>query len=240
MHYNLSTTQNVDIEFQIASLGDRLLAYVLDNLVKFFYVVVVGILLNLMDQFTNPSSWLLMLLIPVIFYTLLCEIFLNGQTFGKIIMKIRVVKQDGDELTVGSSFIRWIFRLVDFQMSSGVAAILTIAIGGKGQRVGDIVAGTSVLKIDGGSRLEETIFEQIPENYNPSFPEVDRLTDEDVQTVKEVLSLTSKDNEYANGAPHPLIMKTKDVVEQKLQITSKLPSKTFLETVLKDFNYYHQ
>ncbi|MBN2166398.1 MAG: RDD family protein [Marinilabiliaceae bacterium] len=240
MNYNINTTQNVNIEFQLASLGDRILAFLIDSVIKFLYFFILFLLLVWTDVINDPQVWMFVFLLPYLFYSLVCEYFLNGQTFGKIIMKIRVVNKSGDELSFGSCFIRWIFRLVDFQLSSGVAAILAIAIGGKGQRIGDMVAQTTVLKTDGGSKLDETVFVQIPENYKPSFPEVDRLNDADIQTIKEVIVMASKDKAYSNGAPHPILMKTKNIVEKKMQVTSKMSSKLFLDTIIKDYNYFHQ
>jgi uncharacterized RDD family membrane protein YckC len=239
-HYNISTTQNVDLEFQIASVGDRILAYLLDNLIQIFYVIIMVILLNAMNYLTDPSPWLLLFLLPNLTYSLLCEIFLNGQSFGKMIMKTRVVMQDGNELTIGSCFIRWIFRLVDFTLTNGLCALLTVVINGKGQRLGDLAAGTTVLKIDGGSKLEETLYERIPDDYKPKFPEVDQLNDGDVQTIKEVLLFAKSDKEYSKGPYHPMLIKAKSIVLKKMKIESELSPKQFLETVLKDYNYYHQ
>ena len=238
-YYNINTTQNVELEFQIASVGDRILAYFIDLLIIILYYVLVAVVIGQIGLFDDPSPWLLLFLAPGLCYSLLCEIFLNGQSFGKMIMKIRVLMENGDELTLGACFIRWIFRLIDLQFS-GLVALLTIIIRGKGQRLGDMAAGTAVLKTESGSKLEETIYERIPEYYKPSFPEVDQLSDSDVQTIKEVLVMALNDKEYENGAPHPLLMKTKNVVEKKIKVKSTLPSRVFLQTILKDYNYYHQ
>ncbi len=237
----ISTTQNVDIDYQLASIGDRIIAHLIDGFIKlsfglilFFTVVAIA---------GDPQWWISLFYLPVVFYNLLCDLFLNGQTFGKMIMKIRVIKADGGELNFGACFTRWIFRIVDINnpLVGPVVGVLTMVIGGKGQRLGDIVAKTTVLKIDPKGSLSDTAYVEVEEGYQPSFPEVIKLSEVDLQTVKEVLNLIQKTNSYNNiGAPHPLALKTKDVVMKKLNIETKMSAKEFLSVILKDYNYYNQ
>ena len=235
----IETTQNVDIEFQLASVGDRIIAYFLDGFFTFCYIVILALILGVSGDSFN---WIFMLLLlPVLFYHLLCEMFFSGQSFGKMIMKLRVVKKDGSELTFGACFIRWLFRLVDIALSQGLVALLTIVINGKGQRVGDLAASTTVLKIDGKSHLSDTIYMDLKEDYVPTYPEVQKLSDGDMQTIKEVLLLAAKDSSYTSiGAPHPLVIKTKAVVLKKMNVETKMSGKDFLNTLLKDYNFYHK
>nr|WP_319400386.1 RDD family protein [uncultured Carboxylicivirga sp.] len=238
-HLQISTTQNVDIDFQLASVGDRLLAHIIDGFIKASYALIIGILIIQLVE--APEWWYSILALPVIFYNLLCNMFLNGQTFGKMIMKIRVVKQDGSELNFGACFIRWIFRIVDFHLTYGLGALLTIVINGKGKRIGDLAAGTVVLKIDAKGDLNDTAYVEVEEGYTPVYPEVIKLHEKDMQTIKEVLNLAQKNNSYSNiGAPHPLALKTKEVVSKKMNVDSKMPAIEFLNTILKDYNYYNQ
>ncbi|MBI9062781.1 MAG: RDD family protein [Marinilabiliaceae bacterium] len=235
----VETTQNVDIEFQLASVGDRIIAYFLDG---FFTVCYVLLLVLILGVSGDSFNWIFMLLmLPVLFYHLLCEMFFNGQSLGKMIMKLRVVKKDGSELTFGACFIRWLFRLVDIALSQGLVALLTIVITGKGQRVGDLAASTTVLKMDGKSHLSDTIYIDLKDDYVPVYPEVQKLSDSDMQTIKEVLLVASKDSSYTSiGAPHPLVIKTKEVVLKKMGVETKMSGKDLLNTLLKDYNYYHK
>jgi len=237
---SVTTTQNVDIDYQLASVGDRILANLIDGFIKAAYYIILILILGIGGGESN--EWILVLIgLPVIFYNLLSDLFLSGQTFGKMVMKIRVVKIDGGELNFGACFIRWVFRIVDIMMTYGVCAVLTVILGGKGQRVGDIAAKTAVLKINPKGSLSSTAYVEIEEGYEPHYPEVSLLSDTDMQTIKEVLLISSKDNSYNNiGAPHPLVLKTKEVVVKKMNIDTQQPSKEFLNTVLKDYNYYHQ
>jgi len=234
----VETTQNVDIEFQLASVGDRIFAFLID---WFFIVCYCVICVLLIVNFGDGIEWVAFLLVlPVFFYSLLCEMFLSGQSFGKMIMKLRVVKRDGSELTFGACLIRWLFRLVDVILSQGLVALLTIVINGKGQRLGDLAASTTVLKMDSKSHLSDTIYMDLKEDYAPIYPEVQKLSDVDMQTIKEVLMLAAKDSSYTIGTPHPLVIKTKDVVLKKMNVETKMSGKDFLNTLLKDYNYYHK
>lgn len=239
---SISTTQNVNIDYQLASVGDRIFAYIIDGIIQVVYGFIV--MFTLFSIFEDQMDWwIAFFFLPIIFYHLLCEAFLNGQSFGKMAMKIRAIKIDGSELRFIDCFIRWLFRLVDFNLPIGgtLVGFLTVIIGGKGQRVGDIVAKTTVMKIMPKGSLTATAFVELEEGYQPKYPEVSLLSDNDLQTIKEVLLMASKDTQYSNiGAPHPLVLKTKEVVIKKMKIKSEQPSKDFLNTVLKDYNYYNQ
>ena len=238
-HLQISTTQNVDIDFQLASVGDRILGYLIDAFIQISYGLIVGLTLSAI--LGTLQWWASLFYLPIVFYNLLCDLFLNGQTFGKMIMKMRVVKADGGELNFGACFIRWIFRIVDFHLTYGLGALLTIVINGKGKRIGDIAAGTVVLKIDAKGDLNETAYVEVEEDYQPTYPEVVKLKEADLQTVKEVVNMVEKNNSYNSiGAPHPLALKTKEVVLKKLNIETKQPAIEFLNTILKDYNFYNQ
>ncbi|WP_439181706.1 RDD family protein [Carboxylicivirga taeanensis] len=238
---SISTTQNVNIDYQLASVGDRIFAYILDGVIQFFYIVI--LLLVLVAGLEIKDWWLSLFFLPIVFYHLLCEAFLNGQSFGKMLFKIRVAKINGGELRFIDCFLRWLFRLVDFNLPIGgvLVGLLTIVIGGKGQRIGDLVAKTTVIKINPKGSLAATAYVEVEADYVPKYPEVSVLSDVDMQTIKEVLTIASRDNSYTSvGAPHPLVLKTKDVVAKKMKIETEQPSKEFLETILKDYNYYHR
>lgn len=97
---SITTTQNVNINFEAASLGERILAYLLDLVIWIAYSVVLSIILNLTDfdsLLSGMDNWSVMtiytiLYLPVIFYALVMESLLEGQTVGKKVMKIKVIK----------------------------------------------------------------------------------------------------------------------------------------------------
>lgn len=234
--YNLNTSQNVSLEFRIASVADRMLAYALDILIIGITALIISLIIS--QTGFGFSPWMLIMLLPVLFYHFLFEMFFNGQSLGKMIMGIRVVKVDGSQLTIGSCFIRWIFRLIDITLMGGAVAVLVIIINGKGQRLGDLAASTTVLKTNRQGELERTIWTEIEENYQIRFPQVEFLSEKDIQVVKDVL-LAAYKNGYSSTSSD-LVKKTRAAINDKTGISSELNDRSFLVTILKDFNAYHQ
>lgn len=148
----ITTTQNVAISFDNASIGDRILAFVIDMVIKILYVIAIVFLLELfrgdrllrgMDNWSQVAMYLL-IFSPVVFYTLFFEIFMQGRTPGKLVTKIKVIKIDGYQAQVGDYLIRWVFRLIDLLLSSGVIGILAIILTDKNQLTGLIPITTSL------------------------------------------------------------------------------------------------
>jgi uncharacterized RDD family membrane protein YckC len=235
----ITTTQNVDIEYETANIGDRILAVIVDYLILSGYYLAMGVISYFLTKAgitPGTAFFIIVFAVPVFLYDLLCEIFLNGQSFGKRIRRIKVIKFDGSQPSIGDYVIRWLFRLIDISVLFGAVAMITIAINGKGQRLGDIAAGTTVVRIKKSAGFKDTIFTQIEENYKPRFAEAARLDGETAGVIKEVLNSEKsvKDKKVYNT----LTKKTKKAVEKKLGISSNFNSVKFLTTVLKDYNYF--
>ncbi|MDR2927692.1 MAG: RDD family protein [Cytophagaceae bacterium] len=234
--YNLSTSQNVTLQYRVASVGDRLLASILDNLIRF--IAIFSIFLILMTAIgtdaVSAQPLFFLLLTPFIFYHFLFETLFNGQSPGKMILRIKVVKADGSQLTLGSCFIRWIFRLLDIGITSGMLAVIFIIINGKGQRLGDILASTTVLKLSKKRGLNDTIYVDIDDSYVPQFPQAEILTDRDVQIMKEVLNAL-RDNGY-NEITTTLLKETRLAIAEKTGAKSDMSHQDFLVAIVKDYN----
>src|SRR5690606_40451607 len=121
----IKTAQNVDINFTMANVGQRLLAFILDNVVKFAYLYFVVKLFNfqLIESSLNNDQWSLkaidvLIFLPITFYSLYSEILLNGQTIGKKILKIKVINIDGFKPSITDYVIRWFLRVIDFNLFS--------------------------------------------------------------------------------------------------------------------------
>ena len=104
---------------------------------------------------------------------------------GKRILKIKVVKIDGYQASLADFIIRWVFRIVDLNMLSGVVALVTIITSPKNQRLGDMTAGTSVITLKNNISISHTILEELEDTYQPSYPTVIRLSDNDARIIKE-------------------------------------------------------
>lgn len=231
----IQTAQNVAINYSIASLGDRIAGALIDAVIKFVYIIAVAMLFGLLaGTISGFKSWYILIpfFIPVLFYTLLCETFLNGQTFGKKAMNTKVIRLDGIEANFGNYLVRWLFKLIDEQMF--YIGLIIIAVSDKGQRIGDIVAGTTVIKLSKPLTYYDTLDETFDENYKIVFSQVYNLTDKDIAIIKNALY---KNLESANyDVINDLANKTKDV----LGIETKMPPVAFLKTIIKDYAHIEE
>ena len=237
----IQTTQLVTIEYPVASVGDRVIAGLIDQLIMIGYLIAIIFMymwiLNIAEgsALHFPVAYFVILFLPLFFYQLLCETFLNGQSFGKKMMKMRVVKLDGTQATVGSYFLRWILAPIDIYFTYGSVGVITMVINGKGQRLGDLAAHTTVVKLKTEAKLDDTILKATPANYDVRFPEANLLNDKDISIVKEVLDMNYKKPDivvYTN-----ILNKTKVAIENKMNVHSDLHPLTFLDSVLKDYNH---
>ncbi|MBI5474838.1 MAG: RDD family protein [Ignavibacteriae bacterium] len=229
----ISTTQNIDLEYELAGVGDRVLAALIDItaqaaylLLMFFFAMIAGV----------ESLWVsVVIFLPVFLYEVLMESVFNGQTLGKMSRRIRVIQVSGAAPTVGSYLLRWLIRMLEVSASFGSVALLVLLINGKGQRLGDLAAGTTVVRLRRAVGLDETILTSVAENYRPQFLAADRLTERDIEIVKEVLR-TNPEAEDTVAIRNRLEEKLQAIIEKKLDIQSNMPATLFLETIVKDYN----
>lgn len=230
----VQTTQNVIIEYELASLGDRILATLIDNLTITGLAIIVYFSLG--QYYSNPFYAFIFAYLTYNFlswiYHLLCEIFMNGQTVGKRARNIKVIKVDGTQATISSYILRWIIRPVDISMTFGSVALLFIILTKKGQRIGDLAAGTTVVKRKDRATISERELPQLDENYKPTFPEVTNLHDGDIEIIREVIHTFNKN--YRMESVDLMAAKMKEV----LNIKSDLSSYAFLDLLVKDYVYY--
>lgn len=229
----IETTQNVDIEYEVASVGDRILATLLDYLFFLAYILLIGVLAAIIGtDFLDSLAIISLIVLPILLYDLLCETFLQGRSFGKIIMKIKVVKIDGTQATFGSYLLRWLLRIVDTRLFGGVIALVAILANGKGQRVGDMAAGTTVIKMKQKVQLSDTILNKAVPDYTLVFTQVSQLTDNDIAIIKDVMKVCLKSGN--DEALSKLASKTKET----MGVTINMPDIQFLNTVLQDYSYW--
>ncbi|UNY98701.1 RDD family protein [Zhouia spongiae] len=240
----INTTQNVNINFTAASVGERILAYGVDLIIKIAYsVVVFQLLFNLfnIERFMfgwdnwSRAAFIIIFYLPVIFYTLVLESILEGQTFGKKLLKIRVVKIDGYQASFADHIMRWFFRIIDINMMGGIIALITVVVNNRNQRLGDITAGTAVISLKDKVTINHTILENLSEDYVPTYPSVIKLSDNDVRIIKETLQTAKR------SLDHTTLLKLKRKVEEVIGVKAEEnDTQMFINTVLKDYNYYTQ
>lgn len=236
----VNTSQHVDIDYPVAGLGERLAARLID-LGMFFILYLIFILLVAVTGISglmSGTSYLFPVMIGIyvacyVFYNLICEIFMNGQCIGKRLMKIKVISLDGSQPTIGQYFIRWLFRLVDFVLTAQVGGLICVAVSQNKQRIGDIVAGTTVIKTTPGTDFSQIAFHPIEEEYIPVFNNTSMLSDREVELIHEVITT------YYKNYNTDLIYKMSAKVAATLSLTipEGMNEMEFLKTIIKDYNY---
>ncbi len=230
----IDTTQNVGITFQLASPGERALSWFIDAMIKFTWILIIGEVFKTTRMFADLwGLMLLIMLLPILFYNILCELFMNGQSVGKAIVKTRVMKMDGGQPALSNYLMRWIFGLLEFNLFPGLGLIVYFW-NGKGQRLGDVFAGTTVIKVNKQITFEETTALEIPANYQPTFPQVTNLSQREIEVIKEGIVFYRKYQNYKvlNNLAHK--------VANTLDVTTNLSQLDFLQVVVGDYNYYQQ
>jgi uncharacterized RDD family membrane protein YckC len=171
-------------------------------------------------------------LMALIFYSLLLHIIFNGRTVGKMLLKMRVLKVDGSPVHWSNYLVRWMLRLVDIWLFVGSIGILTILFSEKRQRLGDAAAGTLVISTKNKTTVSHTILEEVEDTYVPQFTNVTILTDRDIRLIKETFSTAKKSSDFKT------LKALREKVDSILRTNSKLYDMKYLETVLKDYNYF--
>jgi uncharacterized RDD family membrane protein YckC len=230
----IQTTQNIDIDYEVAGVGERILARLID-MGFFIALVIVGLIIGFSASIGEVFAIILGVIafLLYVFYDLVCEIFLNGQSFGKRIMKIKVISLNGARPSISQYILRWLFRMVDFGITFNVCALLCVIISVKKQRVGDMVAGTTLIKTAPRVQVDNLVHIPVEEGYVPVFTGVTQLTDNDIILIHEVMISFNK---TANSV---LIYNMAARIKQHLSISPppQMNDYTFLQTILKDYNY---
>lgn len=254
----LTTDQNVPIEVELAGIGYRLLAVLLDLIILIAYFILMLTLIQLIFatsllDFNQQAYdfWMIVftltVYLPFALYTPLMEYITKGQTIGKMAFGIRVTKVNGENAKFKDYFTRWLFRPYEMY-------ILTFAVGGvfmfiasfffdtlissistKNQRIGDFMANTVVVskKPKKVYSIRDILAIRSNENYTPTYTGVSIYTDEDMMLVKNVISRVET---YKNQATKDLAIQLADKIADELKLEEKPEKKLkFLKTILNDY-----
>lgn len=232
----IRTAQNVEVAFTPASIGDRIIAYLIDLVVYFAWILVFSLIATWLDDslFNNRIRTILFFgfgILPLFFYDLICEIWLNGQSVGKRARNIKVIKLDGSAPTIGAYILRWIFRIIDFSIFGQWVGVVAIAAGGKGQRLGDMVAGTTVVRIEPRVSLDALRQPVLDEAYEVMIPEVSLLSDADIEIIRQVIQRVEETQDER------LLSQTAQKLKEIMQVESNLDDNAFLTQVLNDHTF---
>lgn len=225
------TGQYVRLQPTVASVGDRILAQILDWIVLLAYVMLAIIIAADIIK----TEWYYIITIGVIplFYTLLMEIFNQGQSVGKMIMNMQVVKLDGSRPTMSAYLMRWLLFLIDGPLTSYMG-LLVMVLTRNNQRLGDLAAGTVVIKKQKYKKIQISLdeYDYLSKGYVPRYPQAADLSLEQIDIITHTLSIQQSD--FAERTTQ-LARK----VCEKLAIERKETDDTaFLRRIVRDYQYY--
>lgn len=226
----IQTAQNVTIDYKLATVWQRILARLIDDLITYVYLIGV-ILLGVQFEVINYVYVIAFALLPTSLYHPCCEIFFEGQSFGKRQMGIKVISASGRQPSVGAYLLRWAAGLLDFAFSFYGLALICVAVSRKSQRLGDIVAGTIVVDLRHQHAPSVSDLFEVEETYQVVFPQAANLTDKDIRMIEQFIEAY-----YTNQNTQALLLMD-DKVRQTLGVESNLRPLQFLKTVIKDYKH---
>ena len=238
----IKTTQNILLAFEPASIVERMGAFAIDFVLIMGYGYLASVIIDLSGYSFSTNPWEFsaissVLMLPAAFYSLVAESLMQGQTVGKRILKIRVLKIDGYQASFADFFIRWLFALVEVALFLGSAALISIISSKYSQRLGDFAAGTAVITERNKMNISHTILEELSYTYQPLFSQAEVLlfSDQDAQTIKNYLAqaLKSKNGQFT-------IARLSDKITEvsKREHTSYTQKADFIQQFLKDYSFY--
>jgi uncharacterized RDD family membrane protein YckC len=155
----IETPERVPLHFALASIGNRFLACAIDHTLQVFVIIVIliaaAIIANvssLANTVESAPKWVYALMIILLFlifagYFAFFEWLWSGQTPGKRWMKLRVIREDGRPITFWEASIRNLIRTLDMMPAPFYSiGLIAVFVNGRDQRVGDMVAGTVVVR----------------------------------------------------------------------------------------------
>jgi len=254
----IATPFNIDLEFEIAEFHKRLFAYIIDFSILLLYFISMkyvfygGSNISQEELQTHVGIDILTISLPMLLYSLVSETMMHGQTIGKKIMGIRVVSLEGGEPTLGQYLLRWMFKAYEWPFMFGYAffstesiivyilitgflgiiVVIIIAVTKKSQRLGDVAANTVVVNTKSALTVHDTVFMDISQqDYKVQFPEVLRLTDRDINTIKNVV------NHFHKTHNADTCDRVAYKVQEVLKVETDMYTIDFLEKLLSDYNY---
>lgn len=231
------TSQNVVIEYQLASVMDRFLAFLLDSVILVVYYLFLLFMSFVFVKSYNSTVFIMTFFMPVVlFYHLFAEAFFGGQSLGKRALGIKVVGLSGQVPTMSQCMLRWIFRTVDLGGTLGLFASIYASASDKSQRLGDTVARTVVIKLNPANRFSIQEIMQIKDASTHGeilYPGVTRFTDEDMLLIKNAIErVRLYPNEKHKDLVRMLTVKVCEMLNLEVPEKDKI---AFLRQVLQEY-----
>jgi len=229
---SITTPEQIELDYELAGIGSRFLALFIDHSIQVIvlFSLVLVMLMNYPEIYEGHfygifhstfAGIVLILMFLVIFgYFIFFETIWTGLTPGKKIVQIQVMKDNGEPVSFTDSLLRNLFRIVDFLPGNYLTGALCMIINRRNKRVGDVVAGTIVVRVKAGQ--VPLVLPDLP--AEPGFNlDVTRLTEEEYLLVRNFL-----------------IRRDKLGSEERARIASKIATLIRKKTFSEDVDVYDE
>lgn len=214
----IETPERVPLAFALASIGNRFIAVAIDHFIQYFAIFVIALIFSaaigggkiadegaLGQMMSEMPKWTLAILIIIVFllfsgYFIFFEWLMNGQTPGKRLMKLRVIREDGRPITLWEAIARNLLRIFDavpgFVIPIYSIGLISIFMSNRDQRIGDLFAGTVVIRerTDEAPTFQETFSHRISDaalrrvqKKTEIQANVNLLTENEIEVVESFL-----------------------------------------------------
>jgi uncharacterized RDD family membrane protein YckC len=230
----ITTSQNVTIQYELATIIQRIVATIIDFIAIFLFCLFFFVIFFENWEFAFEAYIIYALMFASFFYHLLFETFNHGQSLGKKIFKIRVIKINGERPGFFDFMIRTAFRIVDIPLSFTALALISVSSSEKGQRLGDFFADTTVIKLINLETfsLGSILMLDKLKTYTPVYPDVIQFKEEEMLLIKETLERSVR---YKNPKHNEALDKLVYKIESLLGVTAPDNKIAFLNTLIKDY-----
>ncbi len=237
----IPTPFNIDLDFELANMVQRFFAWFIDLLIQIAYAFIAyriafyffdGSLKSSVNTASvyNEYAVLMLLSLPVLLYHLASEVTMNGQSIGKKLIGIKIISENGNRPSFYQFLLRWLLRPFE-TIFFFIPVFFCMLITKKNQRFGDLAAGTLVIVSRVKTNINNTVFLELDESYQPRYQNVLQLSDRDMNIIKTILDTSIKQKNYEFAE------RTSAKIRMALRITEYQHPVEFLETILKDYNY---
>ncbi|MEP6947198.1 MAG: RDD family protein [Acidobacteriota bacterium] len=211
----IETPERVPLEFALASIGNRFLAVAIDHVIQYFGIFLIGLLIYSLagpgggegaeQFFGDMPNWTKAILIIAVFllfagYFIIFEWLWNGQTPGKRLLKLRVIRDDGRPITLWEAIARNLLRICDavpgFVVPIYSVGLVTIFLSSRDQRLGDVFAGTVVVRERTGEAptfaetfsnpVSDTAFSRVQKRID-FRADMSKVTESEIEVVESFL-----------------------------------------------------
>jgi uncharacterized RDD family membrane protein YckC len=201
----METPEQIEVNLELAGLGSRFIAQLADWLLKALVILFLSIITLLVSAFMetsaakwfdkHPSNMVIALFIIVLYllllsYGLFFEAFWKGQTPGKWLVGIRVIRENGSPINFQAAAIRNLLAMADFLPAFFLFGAVVVMLTSRRQRLGDMAAGTIVLRErlgDLGKAPEKAIRDYASEKYAFTNIQLANLSTTDRIVLREFL-----------------------------------------------------